>query len=45
MFFAADGVVFDMKEHGNQVCLRVMPASIKFVVPQGVALKEQCREE
>ena len=45
MFFAADGEVFDMKEHGNQVCLRVMPASIKFVVPQGVALKEQCREE
>ena len=45
MYFAADGEVFDMKEHNNEISVRIMPAAIKFVVPQGVALKEQCREE
>lgn len=45
MYFAADGEVFDMKEHNNEVAIRVMPAALKFVVPQGVALKEQCRED
>ena len=44
MYFAADGEVFDMAEHGNSLTIRVMPTTLKFVVPSGVALKEQCRE-
>ena len=44
MYFAADGEVFDLKEHGNSYSLRVLPTALKFVVPQGVALKEQCRD-
>jgi len=44
MFFAADGETFEMKEQNNEFTVRNMPAALKFVVPQGVALKEQCRE-
>lgn len=44
MYFSADGEVFDMSSAKNQVAIRVMPAMLKFVLPAGVALKEQCRE-
>ncbi len=45
MYFTADGEAYDMKEHNNQYTLRVMPAALKFVLPSGVVLKEQCRED
>ncbi len=44
MFFSADGETFEMDEHNKSVSLRVLPTTLKFVVPSGVALKEQCRE-
>jgi diacylglycerol kinase family enzyme len=44
MFFSADGETFEMEEHNKSVSLRVLPTTLKFVVPSGVALKEQCRE-
>ena len=44
MYFAADGELFDMSEKKNAVSIRVLPATLKFVVPSGVALKSQCRE-
>ena len=44
MYFTADGEVFDMSDSGNQATIRVMPTTLKFVVPSGVALKPQCRE-
>ncbi len=44
MYFTADGETFEMKDHNNEFTVRNVPAALKFVVPQGVALKEQCRE-
>ena len=44
MFFAADGESFEMNKHENSLSIRVLPTTLKFVVPSGVALKEQCRE-
>lgn len=44
MYFSADGENFNMSEQKNQVTIRVMPATLKFVLPAGVALKQQCRE-
>ncbi len=44
MYFSADGEVFDTTQWKNQVAVRVMPATLKFVLPAGVTLKEQCRE-
>ena len=44
MYFAADGETFPIKEYHNEYALRVMPAALKFVLPQNVVLKEQCRE-
>ncbi|MBR5975253.1 MAG: hypothetical protein IK020_08730 [Clostridiales bacterium] len=44
MYFTADGEMFEMGDKQNSVTIRVMPASLKFVLPSGVALKTQCRE-
>lgn len=44
LYFTADGESFDMTEMKNQVTIRVLPATLKFVLPAGVTLKEQCRE-
>ena len=44
MFFTADGETYDMEERNNSLSLHVLPTTLKFVVPSGVALKEQCRE-
>ena len=44
MYFSADGESFDMSKYKNEFTVRVLPATLKFVVPAGVALKEQCRE-
>lgn len=44
MYFTADGEIYDMDEQNNTLSLRVLPTTLKFVVPSGVALKEQCRE-
>ena len=44
MYFTADGETYDMDEQNNTLSLRVLPTTLKFVVPSGVALKEQCRE-
>ena len=43
-YFSADGESFDMSKYKNEFTVRVLPATLKFVVPAGVALKEQCRE-
>jgi len=43
IYFSADGETFEMKEHHNEYTVRVMPAALKFVLPQNVVLKEQCR--
>lgn len=45
IYFSADGETFDMKEHHNEYAVRVMPAALKFVLPQNVILKENCRAE
>ena len=39
MFFSADGETFEMDEHNKSVSLRVLPTTLKFVVPSGVALR------
>lgn len=44
MYFTADGETFEMDEHNKSLSLRVLPTTLKFVVPSGVSLKEQCRE-
>ena len=44
MFFTADGETFDLEDRNNALTVRVLPTTLKFVVPSGVALKEQCRE-
>lgn len=42
-YFAVDGEVFDTSSYGNRYCLKLLPGALKFVVPKGVTLKEQCR--
>ena len=44
MVFSADGESFKMDKNSNSLSIRVLPTTLKFVVPSGVALKEQCRE-
>ena len=44
IYFTADGESFEMDQYGNSLSIRIMPTTLKFVVPSGVALKEQCRE-
>ncbi|MBP5417143.1 MAG: hypothetical protein J6Y58_06440 [Clostridiales bacterium] len=44
MYFTADGETYNMDEQNNSLSVRVLPTTLKFVVPSGVALKEQCRE-
>ena len=44
MMFTADGESFELDKHESALSIRVLPTTLKFVVPSGVALKEQCRE-
>ena len=44
MMFTADGESFELDKHESALSIRVLPSTLKFVVPSGVALKEQCRE-
>ncbi len=41
-YFMADGEIFDPSVCNNQYTMRILPSALKFVIPDGVTLKDNC---
>ncbi|HOO61046.1 MAG TPA: diacylglycerol kinase family protein [Bacillota bacterium] len=44
-YFTSDGEVFEVASSDNSYTLRLLPAALKLIVPQGVSLKDECKGE